>query len=1033
MKFGNKKKPTNLKSFVDFSRAKGSIHSKRSTAKKRSVGDFSFGFDKKRKSASNKKSEKFKRVATKAAVILSLSFLFLSLFGILALLGIVSAYSRDLPNIDKFLEESTILGKESVIVDRNGTELYRVRGDVVNDRLTIDEVPDRLQWAMLAIEDSNFRTHKGVDIFGLARSVTCVGGNYLSGNGGFSGCGGGSSITQQLIKITTGEDERSPERKITEAILAMNVEQKYSKDEILEYYLNVLPEGDVLVGMKSGSKYLFGKEDLSTLTLAEMAYLAGIPNQPDVYSPIGGNYDPTLSQERALLVLDRMYEIRDRSGVTKEEIDAAKADVPNIKFTKFAVEKKAPHYVDEVLNSIDEIYAKEAEDSNGKYRRGRDYIKDKGYTIVTAVDLPTQELLENSLKNNVPNPQFQRLTESQNAAGVIMDVKTGEVLALVGSRDFNATSEDQRFAPEHNAATSPRSMGSSVKPILYMTAFTKGYNPLSVVPDLPLDQRPEGSPTPYTPFNYDRRFSAFVDGNRTGRGDFISFRQALRYSLNQPAVSTYQLVGNDAFADMYARLSGDEDVKKQFVGPSAALGAANVSLLDQVQTYSTIAGEGVYRPRKFVLEIRDSNGQVVYDNTRVDGKQVVEKKYTFLITDMNKDYWSLSTKPLINEIRKTTDFAGKTGTSDTDGGPGDIIFIGYTPDVVIGMWSGNSCGAVKCPLKMGANSDYLFDYLYIPFLQEYKNTVGFKTARFAPPEGVRNVGICALTGNAPSPDCTAAGGRVVSDWVTDNSLPPAENMIKKVLVAPCPDKFKLARPIDQDAGVAQEKYYVEYDKIFQRKFLSDQIKKYLESKDQLAPTEECNIERSVNPPQVTISSPKDGVSRKQNQNLNVTAVVTADLPLSKVEVFIDGVIQKTFSPGENYSVSIPLNSVSVGSHKVTVVATDNKSREGRDENSFTVTASGPYVEITSPAQNQTVDGPTSLAVSGSTSVEMPNGTIFVRDASTDAAVATGPVTVSGSSFTGSVALPDPGSSTKTYKISVLIGSTFSDPVTITVN
>lgn len=928
-----------------------------------------------------KVNQKWKKFFVKAGIFLSMSILFITLVGILGLLGIVSAYSTDLPNIDKYLKDSETLGNDSVIVDRNGTELYRLKGEVINDRANIDQVPLKLQYAFLATEDVNFYSHRGIDIFGLGRSLTCIGTNTLAKTS-TEKCGGGSSITQQLIKMTTGEADRSTERKIREAILAMNVEKSYSKDQILEYYLNVVPMGSTYVGVKTGSKYLFDKEDLNRLTLAEMAYIAGIPNLPSYYSPAGQYYDAQRSQERAILVLDRMYQIRDKIKeetcklgecieLTAEEIEKAKSEVPNVKFVLKGDRMRAPHYVTKSIAELDEIFAEQAKNSNGKYKSGSDYLRDKGYTITLAVDLELQELIERLIPEGIDNPKFQQAAGAQNASAVVMDPVTGEVLAMVGSKGYYLPNTDPKLAPQFNAADSPRSMGSSMKPIAYMTAFTKGYNPSSIAPDLKIDHRPTDNSPEYAPMNY----GGWVSNK------FVTFRDALKSSLNQPSLSVIDYTGVEAYADMYVKMTGNENIRSRFVGPSSVLGAANISLLDQVQAYSTIAAEGAYRPAKFVVEIRDERDQIVYDNTRVESKQVIEKKYTYLITSMNKEYWSITSNPVTKEITKKTDFAGKTGTSDGPNGPGDITFVGYSPNFVFGMWSGNDCGQIKCPLKGGANSDHLFNYLYIPILKEYAPKL--KAGRFNPPEGVRQVGICSLTGNASSPECVEAGGQNVTDWVADTAYPPKESLIEKLDVTMCPDKYKLSRDIDKDLKLSEEKYFVRYEKLFSRKFLSDQVLKFLQDQNKAAPTENCDIERTANPPTVQISSPTQLAVYLSSEIINIEAVVTADLPLKKVELFIDGVKVGDTLTSAPYAFTKAANELTVGTHTISVVATDTKDRESKDSKTIIITNTLPTVTINSPANNALLSKGSATSVSLSSTVNLGSSGLTILNTSYD--------------------------------------------------
>ncbi|MFW5719813.1 MAG: transglycosylase domain-containing protein [Candidatus Dojkabacteria bacterium] len=645
---------------------------------------------------------------------------FVASFSILMLIGVVSAYSKDLPDINEYFDQTKIEGKETIIVDRNGKELYRLQGEMLRERSTIDEVPEKLQWSFLAAEDAEFWEHQGLNLIGLSRAMLCV-----SQTDDFESCGGGSSITQQLVKTTTGKNQKTVDRKLQEAILAMKVEREYTKEDILEYYLNVVPEGGIIQGVKAGAKYLFGKE-LEELTLAEMAYLAAIPNKPTTLSPWGGSlYNPEQSQERATYVLDRMLETKHLSGITEKEITLAKEEIPKVKFLSKGIKKKAPHFTDYVITELDKLFEDKVDVEKGE--RGSDYLRDKGYRVITTVDLTTQDLMEKSIKEHIKNKDFQYLVGAKNASGVLMDPRTGEILAMAGSVDFYATSEDPRFSPQHNASLTPRSMGSTMKPALYLSAFRVGFQPSTIVPDRRLDLSAPGG-RPYYVMNYSRSYSQY--------GANITMRTALKYSLNVPAAATYLMAGRENYIDTYYRLNSWKGFEDHVLGPAAPLGAANMPLLEQVHAFATMGSEGVYREKKAILEIQDDQGNVIYNNRKVTGKQTIGKKFMFLINDMNKKYWSFQQDNLLVDMSRTMDIAGKTGTGDTSfRKSGDVAFMVYSPTFALGMWAGNSCGAERCPLDGAKPSgDTLYRYILKEFLQKYRDKI--EPARFTLPEGV---------------------------------------------------------------------------------------------------------------------------------------------------------------------------------------------------------------------------------------------------------------------------------------------------------
>jgi membrane peptidoglycan carboxypeptidase len=409
------------RNIVRFSKAKESASSKKHNLVKRNKR-LKRGI---RNHIDSNSDSRLKKIIKNTVAASFLALLFIFTIGILTLIGITSTYSQELPDIDKYIKESKYNAKESIIYDRYGKELYRLRGDVLKEDIKLEEVPVKLQWAFIATEDAQFWEHKGLNLQGLTRAGTCFARSQSTDS-----CGGGSSVTQQMVKIVTGSNEKTIDRKAREALTAMKVEQNYSKQQILEYYLNNVPQGAQLIGVKAGSKYLFGKEDLKDLTLQEMAYLAAIANEPTILSPWGdSNYNAQKSSDRAHYVLDRMLQEKHFTGVTEAEISKAKSEIPYVKFKSKDVPIKAPHFVDYVIKELDKIYASNAD----KGKRGSDYLRDKGYNIYTSVDLDVQELMESTIKTQIKTQEFQKIVKAQNAAGVVMDPKTGDILAMVGS------------------------------------------------------------------------------------------------------------------------------------------------------------------------------------------------------------------------------------------------------------------------------------------------------------------------------------------------------------------------------------------------------------------------------------------------------------------------------------------------------------------------------------------------------------------------------------------------------------------------
>lgn len=883
----------------------------------------------------NLKTKQIQNFAIKSIAILSLSVLFIIIIGILGVIGLVSAYSKDLPDLDKYFELQTQEDKETVLYDRTGKqELYRIRGDKIKIRTNVDNVPEKLKWAYLVTEDASFYNHKGLDYVSLTRAITC----HVRGG---EGCGGASTITQQVIKKTTNQQQQTIERKVREAILSMEIENKWDKDKILEFYLNLVPMGGVVEGVKGGSIYLFNKEDLSTLSTAEMAIMASIPNEPDVLSPLGENYNPDKMLTRAEYILDRMLELKDKTGVTDKEIAEAREEIRNLNFSteRYLVDFEAFHFTNYVLDELNELYKDKVSDEeiNSREPVYRRYLGDKGYKIITTVDMTYQNILQETIKTQIETEVFQRDVGGQNAAAVMMDPKTGQILAMIGSKDFTQeASDDKKFDPEVNVATSDRSMGSTMKPILYLSAFESGYHPKTVLPDMPLDLS-SGGGQPYSPQNY-------VRGSYSQ--DVIPIDQALRYSLNVPAVAAYHLIGGDQYADTFVRLNGWEPIRERMY-PSAPLGAANVPLLEQTHAYNTMASGGIYYPKTSILRIEDSDGNVIEDFSNREGKRTVEEKYAHLITQLNEDYYLFKSDDLLSHIQNNvTDIAGKTGTSDnTAGAPGDASFIAYTPQFTLGLWTGNNCGAEKCPLTGAkASGEHLYFNMYKQMLQKFLDQDLMTNERFPDSvPGVVQTTVCPKTGRLASEQCPG-----VPVLTADTSIPPEEDMLVNLEVTRCGDTYKLARQIDRELGLTEIKSFFNYK--FPNQYIQDQVNNAIGTG--VIPTEVCNIERRIRNPEASILTPRNGAEYDDGDEIYIEADVIKTLAINKVDFIVNGNVVSS-DESQPYSAKVSTSRLNPGDNSIRVIAYDIRGNKGESTTiSISIKTNEPEPEPTSPPDSE---------------------------------------------------------------------------------
>jgi 1A family penicillin-binding protein len=554
----------------------------------------------------------------------------------------------------KGLEERKI-SESTKIYDRTGKVLlYDIHQGVTRKVVPYGDISLYLRNAVVAIEDSDFYKHNGIKFESMVRSVFV---NLESG----SLKQGGSTITQQVIKNALLTSEKRFSRKIKEIILALKLEKAMSKEEILTLYLNEIPYGGSIYGAGDASSKFFGK-DVKSLTLAEAAYMAAIPRAPSFYSPYGNNRAKL--EDRKNLVLDKMVEL---GFITKEEGLAAKEEKV-VFLIKEGGGIKAPHFVEYVKSYLEEKY-------------GQDALESKGLRVITTLNWDLQQGAEKVLKKYVE----QNITKfnAHNAAMVGIDPKTGELLVMVGSKDYFDAENDGNF----NVAIARRQPGSSFKPFVYATAFNKGYLPETTLLDLETQFEttcsPEGKPIVsggsdcYTPVNY--------DGKYVGP---ISLRDALAQSRNIPAIKLLYLAGvSDSIQT--ARNMGVKGLDDpQRYGLTLVLGGGEVSLLDMTSAYSVFANDGVRNPYQSILRVEDSAGNVL-EESLARPTRVLPENTTRMINSILSD--SKARAPLFG-VNSIVDVPGKevavkTGTTNDYR---DAWVVGYTPNFALGVWAGNN-------------------------------------------------------------------------------------------------------------------------------------------------------------------------------------------------------------------------------------------------------------------------------------------------------------------------------------------------------
>ena len=547
------------------------------------------------------------------------------------------------------------VNESTKIYDRTGeTVLYDVHGEEKRTVIAWELVPENVKKATLAAEDNDFYNHSGVDFRGILRAVYR---DVMS----LSASQGGSTITQQLIKKTLVGDEKTLTRKLKEFILAVKIEKAYSKDQIFWMYLNQIPYGSNAYGIEAASQTFFGKH-AATLTIAESALLAGLPKAPTYYSPYGIN-DRAL--QRRNYILERMH---DKLGmISDSEYAAALAEKPALRKPRDFSEE-APHFVIMVRDYLVKKY-------------GEDLVQNGGLKVITSLDFEKQKIAKElaTKYGDINEKQYK----AKNLAMISMDPKTGQILVMVGSRDyFNVEREGN-----YNVTTSPiRQPGSSFKPFAYATAFSNGFTDSTILFDLPTEFNPSCAPDAsqqssigacYHPRNYLGNFSGPV-----------TMRQALGRSLNIPAVKTLYLAGIDDTIATARRMGLSQLNLDGKAGLSLVLGGAGVSLLDMVSGYSVFANDGVRAPASFIISVTTPDGSVLED-FKPHEEVVIDPQVARLISDVLSDNEARSavfgyTSSLVLAGRPA---AAKTGTTQNNR---DGWIIGYTPSLVTGVWTGNN-------------------------------------------------------------------------------------------------------------------------------------------------------------------------------------------------------------------------------------------------------------------------------------------------------------------------------------------------------
>ena len=556
----------------------------------------------------------------------------------------------EIPDLQSF--EKRKITQSTKIYDRTGEILlFDLHENIRRSVVPYDDISRNIKNATVAIEDADFYEHYGIRPLATFRAVFI---QPLRGKG----VQGGSTITQQVVKNSILTNERKVSRKLKEWILAIKLEKKLSKEEILELYLNESPYGGNLYGVEEASRAFFGKPAAS-ISLTEAAYLAALPQAPTYYSPYGNNREQL--EDRKNLVLLKMFE---NNFISEDEYNQAKKEAVEFK-PQQDTGIKAPHFVFFIREYLEETYGKRA-------------IEERGFKVITTLDYTLQQKAEEIVKRYAF--ENEEKFNAENASLVAIDPKTGQILVMVGSRDYFDENIDGNF----NIALAKRQPGSAFKPFIYATAFKKGYTPETVVFDLQTQFSTECEPDNltseddcYSPGNYDGKFHGP-----------ITFRDALAQSVNIPAVKALYLAGLTDSLNTARNMGLTTLVDVGRYGLTLVLGGGEVTPLDITSAYGVFANDGVRNAYTGILQIEDGDGSVL-DKFTEKPAQVIDSQIARQISDVLSDNKARTPafgprSPLYFE---DYDVAAKTGTTNDFR---DAWIVGYSPTIVAGAWAGNN-------------------------------------------------------------------------------------------------------------------------------------------------------------------------------------------------------------------------------------------------------------------------------------------------------------------------------------------------------
>ena len=868
-------------------------------------------------SAEEKKLLKAKRLR-----IIALAFLGMVIIGIVAFLAMFAWYSKDLPKPGEVVRKE---GFSSKIYDREGQLLYDLYEEERRNPVSFEQIPEDLKHATIAIEDKDFYKHGGFDFLTIVRipyNLIFRGGRVV----------GGSTLTQQLVKNVFLSNEKTITRKFKEFVISTQIERKFTKDEILAMYLNESPYGGNGWGVGTAVEMYFNKP-ITELTLLESAFLAGLPQRPSVYSPYSGRLDDDgkpFWQMRTKAVLSAMKE---NGYITDIAYQDALASIENLKFERAATQIKAPHFIFYVRTQLEEMF-------------GSELLNKGGLKVTTSLDWQLQEKAQMAVMEEVEGVKKYNIS---NGAALAMDPQTGEILAMVGSKDYF----DSDIGGQFNVVTDGlRQPGSSIKPITYLAMIQKGYNPASMLMDVQTTFNRNDKEEPYTPKNYDGKF----------RGP-VSLRESLGSSLNIPAVKSLAIVGLENFLNLAYTMGLQtlEPTKENLsrYGFAITLGGAEVKMIDLVTAYSAFANGGSKIEPASILKVEDQDGNLLYEHYPVEGQKIIDEGETFIInnilSDNNARLLAFGANSLLNTGKP---IAVKTGTTNN---MKDNWTIGWSQNVIVGTWVGNNDNSAMSYVASGiTGASPIWRRIIFSALE-----LDYQAPEWQMPSNVDRVELDAVSGFRSHDNFPVKWDYIIKGTLS-NELDPIHRWLKVCKG----EEHKLATEAKISVGDYNEKEFIvlkEDDPISEdgRNRWQEGIDAWLSSQTDSRygnPTEYCGSEGDIS---VNLEMPKN---EENISGTDVTYRIKAgsDAGVAKLELYIDGELKKTIDNQREVQETI---SIERGKHELYAKAY-SKSGSTKESNKIKIGTGGMewnYIEPTpTPTPIPTSSTPTPASGSADT-------------------------------------------------------------------